>query len=60
MFRHGGLECYKRTVVKGNVVLEELGPIHVHRPLDVLPGKMLYNIFPKYNADSLKLHRLID
>ncbi len=40
------------------VVLEELGPIHGQRPVDLLPEKMLYNTSHKYKADLLKLPRL--
>ena len=54
MFQHGGLECYRRTVVERGVVLEELGPFHGHRSLNLLSGKMLYNIPLRYKADLLK------
>ena len=40
------------------VVLGKLGPIHGQRPVDLLPGKMLYNIPHKCKADTLKLPRL--
>ena len=36
------------------VVLEELSPIHDHRPVDLLLGKMLYNMPHKYKADLLE------
>ena len=37
------------------VVVEELGPFHGQRPIDLLPGKMLYNISHKYKIDLLRL-----
>jgi len=58
--RQGGLEVHRRMVVERGVVLEELGPIHGRRPVDLLTGKMLYNILHKHKADLLKLSKLIN
>ena len=44
-------------VVEGGVVLEELGSIHGRRPIDLLTGKMHYNISHKHKADLLKLSK---
>ena len=35
-------------------VLEELGPIHGQRPVDLLPRKMLYNIPHEQRADLME------
>ena len=47
-------------VVERGVVLEELCSIHGRRPVDLLTGKMLYNIPHKHKADLLKLSKPIN